>query len=49
MAIISASSGSINSIATEMIRRGLLSVKIAAMFWYAKKYVGEGKPEAPMF
>ena len=48
MAIISASSGSVNSIATEMIRRGLVPVKRAAMFRYTSKYVDEGKPEAPV-
>ena len=49
MTIISVSLGSVNSTASDMIRRGFVSVKRAAMFWYASKYVCNGKPEAPMF
>ena len=40
---------SVGAVVKEMIQRKLILVKRAQMFRLVKKYIGEGKPEAPVY
>lgn len=48
MSVVASHPSSRRTVITEMINRQLVPVKRSMMFRYASKYVGEGKPEAPM-
>lgn len=43
------SSALVNYVVSEMIEQGIVLVKKAAIFWYAQKYAGGVKTEAPIF